>query len=124
MSEQQLKFSICISEAGMMISYTLNMSSHFPFIPYRRNEMSKLQIILFFVAYFICTAPFVRLMLKWDSYNADRKNDTKCHLLMNFLYLYFLSLLMFRFITGARNKGQSLFKSRDLIALNFMEKSI
>lgn len=29
---------------------------------------------------------------------------------------------MFRFITGATNKGQSLFKSRDLIALKFMEK--
>lgn len=62
----------------------LNEGSHFPFIPYRRNEMSKLQIILFFVAYFICAAPFVRLMLNWDSDNTDRKNDTKCHLLMIF----------------------------------------
>ncbi|SKA58696.1 hypothetical protein SAMN02745213_00513 [Succinivibrio dextrinosolvens DSM 3072] len=46
--------------------------------------MSKLQVLLFFVAYFICATPFVRLMLKWDSDNADRKNDTKCHLLMIF----------------------------------------
>ena len=46
--------------------------------------MSSMQIILFFVVYFICAAPLVRLMLKWDSDNADRKKDTKIHLLMLF----------------------------------------
>lgn len=46
--------------------------------------MSKFQLLLFFVVYLICAIPFVRIILKLDDDNEDRKNDTKIHLMMIF----------------------------------------